>query len=156
DAEPGEDARAAVKADHARAEKQARRRAAPDRRRVLTVVSAAILILGSLYLHFSPTVRAQLNDLAEPDQLLDLPRAMSLILCVLLGISVLRMILSARRARRQTQQIARVSTQLLRGEREAAARDLDVLARSPLVTIAAHAELLRATMAERSGDFAEV
>lgn len=153
--QPGEEARAAVKADRAHAAREAGRSASPQRRRGLVAVAVALVAVVA-YMRFRPTSGLSDDGLDGTGGGADPVAFMSLLLGVLSSIAALRMALTMRLTRTHTHQLARLSTQLLGGEHEAAARELEGLAKSPFAFIAAQAELLRAGLAERRGDFAEV
>lgn len=151
---PDDRARSAILADRARATRAARQAAAPQRYAWSVVLVAAVGILAAAYHRFAGAGAVTPESF---DETID-PRertltVLAVLLSALLGLAAVRIASRVRRARRETQQITRVATQILRGDLDPAAAALTPLAKSQNSYIGAQAELLRAHLAERRGDF---
>jgi len=152
---PDEASRSAILADRTRAARAATRAAAPKQYAWAAVLVAAVVGLSAAFHRFATLADVppeHYDEAFQPGQ-----RAITVLAVMvscLLSLAVVRVAARVRRARSETRDLTRIATQMLRGEHDSAARDLEPLTRSTNAYVGAQAELLRAQLADRRGDFA--
>jgi len=147
---PTDEARKAIAAARAQAAKQAQRGVRGKRLAALLAVFAVLAAAGVATNNVLTWTPLPSGGSVDPAPDLGLFGA---ILSGLLVLATSRIALRIRRARKETRELTRVATQLLRGDLDGAERALWPLTKSPALLTAAQADLFLASIADRRSDY---